>query len=989
MDTVWGKCGPLKGCFACKTKENPFCNEAEGWCGSGADHEGAQSSTTYDFCITAGPCAKGDRVEAQWNSLNAWHGASIASVNDVQKTVVLMWDDGSNTGTTVAFNKAKKGGTLCSVLADAAVATTSATTATKTITTATTTTTTPTTTTATTAILTTTATSTKQQPEQPEQPGTETMATAATAASTTSPVSTLNTSTTLATTVGVKVVGASTAAPAPCSDDCAPVGCADAWCRPACSNGTYLYKREDECCEQCHAEALEPGSEQTPTPTMATATTTAPPTATTAPSTPAPSDSLDASADERKASIGVIVGSILAIIFVTVIGAFIARKCERTAGAAVTMKLSGDIITNPAFPDDPKTMFGSTYEVPNFEAHRKRMDTADAMAAAVQAAAAARGANGAQTADHIVSSNQRNRSGGESGFAGVGAGVVGAGKGFEHAAAAAASSNPVYSEAHYHDSEFGVGSGEAEYAEADEAMAAMHAMQANGGRRPSYLVPGVGLQQAGGALALSPGQMLIAEYADPEQLRELDGHTGTITPLPSIGSLPRGSRRISDGGGNNSSLQQLLASSAPFNGADDVPEYAEADEAMAAMHAMQANGGRRPSYLVPGVGLNSNSGYAGFGALGGGGNGYAGFSDDIVEEPTYADVPDDFEGDGGSVLQSPLAARPPAALPLHVGTAGARAGGDGGGGMLPASGKGWRSASSSLKQQQQQVHANTRAEYMAPVELAASSKGRGKDVSQYAGFDAGAPTATYEYQESVVSTPVEEHVYASANIATGGSGGGDREPGNINIPPATPSARASGAGMAGMAVRGYMNLDPDTPTAGSAKGSKGSINLKNPGGSSKGAATAGAGGAAVVGSYMNLNPDGSAIGYADPVGYANQKSIQEHMLQRPQACASVDAANEVGRVRRALPTVPRLATQHQNQKSSPQLPGRSSFDGVPVMQLQGPQLKARKQVKANRRRGSHDRANGGGGGGGTSSDAGAGNNNRRNAPKLLRDNSFC
>lgn len=140
---------------------------------------------------------------------------------------------------------------------------------------------------------------------------------------------------------------------------------------------------------------------------------------------------------------------------------------------------------------------------------------------------------------------------------------------------------------------------------------------------------------------------------------------------------------------------------------------------------------------------------------------------------------------------------------------------------------------------------------------------------------------------------------------------------------------------------------------------------------------------------MNLNPDGSAIGYADPVGYANQKSIQEHMLQRPQACATVDAANEVGRVRRALPTVPRLATQHQNQKSSPQLPGRSSFDGVPVMQLQGPQLKARKQVKANRRRGSHDRANGGGGGGGTSSDAGAGNNNRRNAPKLLRDNSFC
>ena len=37
VDMISGRCGPLKNCFACGTEEDPYCNEASGWC-VGAPH---------------------------------------------------------------------------------------------------------------------------------------------------------------------------------------------------------------------------------------------------------------------------------------------------------------------------------------------------------------------------------------------------------------------------------------------------------------------------------------------------------------------------------------------------------------------------------------------------------------------------------------------------------------------------------------------------------------------------------------------------------------------------------------------------------------------------------------------------------------------------------------------------------------------------------------------------------------------------------------
>lgn len=687
------------------------------------------------------------------------------------------------------------------------------------------------------------------------------------------------------TTVGAKVVGggvATTEVPDACFNlDCEPIGCSDAWCQPACSNNTYQYKKEGECCESCHVD--HPAGMEAPKPPPANRT---PPTA-------AP---LDASADASEVSVGLIVGAVLGIIVVTIVGACIARTCEKKPSAYIAK--GGDLITNPTFPSDLKQTSDSTYAVGNFAGHRKRMETADAVAMTVVAAAAASAATTEQ--------------------AGSGAANLPA-------------SDPVYSEAHY-DSGGGFGSEAAEYADADEAMAAMESIQANGGRRPSYLVPGVGLQSSSSSGAPSwMSNTMISEYADPDQLRELDGHndvsgTGTITSMSSIGSLLGNAEDE-----HAQSMRRLLSSAVTFSGSggggaggsEDGPEYADADEAMASMQAMQANGGRRPSYLVPGVGLTgatvSGSVYAGFGAMGANG---------MIEEAAYAAVPEGFEGDEGAATAATV-------------------------------------------------------------------------------------VNDYEYQESVVGMPVQEHVYATANLSdeVGGGGGAGADAG---------ASLAADTVALGHQKRGYMNLDPDAvaiETNGvgdGAAGSRGYINL-NPDGSSKG-------GASTVVPYRNLNPDGSAIGHADPIGYANQQAIQEHMeLQRHTDDVGTPPTrlppmtSSYSPPRKLPPSAPRSSlqvqppkqkqTQTRVQKQQNQLPRRVSSDGSGGT---GPQLKARKQVKAKRRQDSNNRnipssdgaragVNGrrsavAGAGAGVGVATGRRNGSGQGVPqqgRLGRDNSFC
>jgi len=43
-----GRCGPNQGGTSCPGN-NPYCNEANGWCGSTSAHQNAQSSTRYDY----------------------------------------------------------------------------------------------------------------------------------------------------------------------------------------------------------------------------------------------------------------------------------------------------------------------------------------------------------------------------------------------------------------------------------------------------------------------------------------------------------------------------------------------------------------------------------------------------------------------------------------------------------------------------------------------------------------------------------------------------------------------------------------------------------------------------------------------------------------------------------------------------------------------------------------------------------------------------
>lgn len=86
LDTLAGRCGPKFGNVKCggggETPEPAwalYCNEDNGWCGSGDTHKDAQESDAYDFVANeGGPCDSADP--------SVTYGATVINTKDVAKS---------------------------------------------------------------------------------------------------------------------------------------------------------------------------------------------------------------------------------------------------------------------------------------------------------------------------------------------------------------------------------------------------------------------------------------------------------------------------------------------------------------------------------------------------------------------------------------------------------------------------------------------------------------------------------------------------------------------------------------------------------------------------------------------------------------------------------------------------------------------------------------------------------------------------------------
>eukprot|EP00808_Paulinella_micropora_P018187 g6384.t1 len=103
-----GRCRPQFCDAGCTTLQNPYCNEASGWCGNTDAHKNAQANTKYDYgtCVpTPGRCGPFfcNGMCTNWqlpfcNEATGWCGSTSAHANAQPST---KFDYGSSTCTTI------------------------------------------------------------------------------------------------------------------------------------------------------------------------------------------------------------------------------------------------------------------------------------------------------------------------------------------------------------------------------------------------------------------------------------------------------------------------------------------------------------------------------------------------------------------------------------------------------------------------------------------------------------------------------------------------------------------------------------------------------------------------------------------------------------------------------------------------------------------------------------------------------------------------